>query len=76
MTNKSKKQRQKGFTLIDIKARRKALGLSQVELSKLSGVSQSCICKVETYSDCSVDVYAKILSALGYQLTVSLKGVK
>lgn len=54
-----------------VRDRRKELRLTQADLAELSGVSDNTIKNVEA-ANCSVslDVYEKILNALGYDLEV------
>lgn len=51
--------------MIDIKKQRETLGFSRYRLSKLSGVSQPTIMRIENGTCCPrVDVYEKLLTAL------------
>ena len=52
---------------------RKALGLTQVEVARLLGVTQSNVSKIETGGDPSLSVLARIADARGMRLRLAVE---
>lgn len=55
-----------------LRARRRALGITQTQLAAITGTAQSTISDIETgVVSVSLDVYLRLLEALGADLTVT-----
>ena len=61
---------------IDIKAARRARGMTQEQVGILAGMSKSQLSRMENGHLGSPETYARILSALGYRAVVSLEDVR
>ena len=61
---------------IDIKALRKARGMSQEQVGILAGMSKSQVSRMENGTLGSPATYARVLNALGYQAVVSFQDVR
>lgn len=53
---------------------RKALGLTQVEVARLLGVTQSNVSKIEARGDPSLSVLARMADAKGRRLRLAVEG--
>lgn len=60
---------------IDLKAIRKARGMTQEQVGYLAGMSKSQICRMENGSLGSPETYERFLSALGYRMVISVEDV-
>ena len=58
---------------IDLKAARKARGMTQEQVGILAGMSKSQVCRMEKGSLGSPETYERVLSAMGYRIIVSLE---
>ncbi len=55
-----------------LRARRRALGITQTQLAAITGTAQSTISDIETGAvSVSLDVYLRLLEALGADLTMT-----
>jgi transcriptional regulator with XRE-family HTH domain len=55
-----------------LRSRRRALGITQTQLAAITGTAQSTISDIETgVVSVSLDVYLRLLEALGADLTVT-----
>jgi len=61
---------------IDIKALRKARGMSQEQVGILAGMSKSQVSRMENGTLGSPATYARVLNALGYRAVVSFQDVR
>ena len=61
---------------IDIKAMRKARGMSQEQVGILAGMSKSQVSRMENGTLGSPATYARVLNALGYRAVVSFQDVR
>ena len=61
---------------IDIKAARKARGMTQEQVGILAGMSKSQVSRMENGSLGSPETYERVLSAMGYRIVVSLEDVR
>ena len=61
---------------IDIKAMRKARGMSQEQVGILAGMSKSQVSRMENGTLGSPATYARVLDALGYRAVVSYQDVR
>lgn len=61
---------------IDIKALRKARGMSQEQVGILAGMSKSQVSRMENGTLGSPATYARVLDALGYRAVVSYQDVR
>ena len=61
---------------IDIKAARKARGMTQEQVGILAGMSKSQVSRMEKGTLGSPDTYERVLSALGYRIVVTLESTR
>ena len=61
---------------IDIKAARKARGMTQEQVGILAGMSKSQVCRMEKGSLGSPETYERVLSAMGYRIVFSLEDTR
>ena len=61
---------------IDIKAARKARGMTQEQVGILAGMSKSQVSRMENGSLGSPETYERVLAAMGYRVVVSLEDAR
>ena len=61
---------------IDIKATRKARGMTQEQVGILAGMSKSQVSRMEKGTLGSPETYERVLSAMGYRIVVTLEDVR
>ena len=61
---------------IDIRAARKARGMTQEQVGILAGMSKSQVSRMENGSLGSPETYERVLSAMGYRIVVSLEDIR
>ena len=61
---------------IDIKAARKARGMTQEQVGVLAGMSKSQVSRMEKGTLGSPETYERVLSAMGYRLVVAIEDVR
>lgn len=61
---------------IDIKAARKARGMTQEQVGILAGMSKSQVSRMEKGTLGSPETYERVLSAMGYRVVVSLEDAR
>ena len=61
---------------IDIRAARKARGMTQEQVGILAGMSKSQVSRMENGSLGSPETYERVLSAMGYRIVVSLEDAR
>lgn len=58
---------------MNLKEIRKEMGVTQMELSKLTGIHQGDISNIENGKNCTVKTLQKVADALGLKLVVEFK---
>lgn len=62
--------------LVDIKALRKARKMTQEQVGILAGMSKSQVSRMENGTLGSTDTYKRVLSALGYKISVKIEDIR
>ena len=65
-----------GMYTLDIKAARKARGMTQEQVGILAGMSKSQVSRMEKGTLGSPETYERILSAMGYRMVIKLEDTR
>ena len=65
-----------GMYTLDIKAARKARGMTQEQVGILAGMSKSQVSRIENGTLGSPETYERVLSAMGYRMVVTLEDAR